>query len=883
MSGDNGFVYPHLELINVPHDKNERYKFGGGIGPSEKDREEHSRKIKKEIDEVQETINIKAQDTGINPRLIFKIEYENSFSKDQLRRAGFSFLGDLPGNKAQVVFSDQEGMEIFLEKWCEYSEGELTDKEYPQYRSVFDNIMSIKPLDADDRKGPKLKNEEIIDDEKYWLDIDLWHRGSEFECKKDRKDLEKIMNQNGEITDYYVSNNLHLLRVKANGLALKKLLEQEMVCQIDFPPKLRSEAIKKINLDIDDINFGKPNEDATGICIIDSGIMPNHDLLKDALVHYDVFRDDLEDGIDESGHGTFVAGIALYGAVKECIEEKAFIPEVKLFSARVTDKDDSLGPSEILYIKQIKKAIEYYNDEFDCRVFNISLGDPEKIFMGNQYQSPWAQILDNLARERDLIIVIPTGNINETHFYEDLNLEGEEIVEEYPGYLFKKEAGLLDPSTATNCITVGSIANELRTSRGLINRNEKELDIKKVPIAKVGQPAPFTRIGLGINDTIKPEFITYGGNMYFDGNQERLIGGSGVETGTFSLNYNFINDNRLFSCDIGTSYAAPVVANLAARVLNYNSEFTNNTVRALLANSAIRPSQVFDIVENHMKESHIEIIAFLDQIKDELNIDLNEKIINCSNKGHITKSDKKDFLKSDSLPQQLKNLLRITPGRPAEFEEYLLRVSGYGVPDLEKALYSSEGKVTMYAEGSIGLDSFDVYELPIPDDFTDSKGIRRIIVSLAYSPPTRNTRKEYCGYSLNLELIRGKSIEEVLDIASNDDKDRKYSELGAERCELLPKKNLRSGSTLQRGVFERKQRDSEDYGDTYYLVVEFRDNWFGNSASFREGLMEDYSIVVTLEHENEEVEIYQDVKQRIEEKIEEQIEQGIRQPIKIKS
>lgn len=158
MSGDNEFVYPHLELVNAaPYNKDERYKYGGGIGPSEKDRKEHSRKIKEDIDEVQETINIKAKDTGINPRLIFKIEYENSFSKDQLRRAGFIFLGNLPGNKEQVVFSDQEGMEIFLEKWQEYSEGELTDKEYPQYRNIFDNIISIKPLDAEDRKGPKLK------------------------------------------------------------------------------------------------------------------------------------------------------------------------------------------------------------------------------------------------------------------------------------------------------------------------------------------------------------------------------------------------------------------------------------------------------------------------------------------------------------------------------------------------------------------------------------------------------------------------------------------------------------------------------------------------------------------------------------------------------
>ena len=80
------------------------------------------------------------------------------------------------------------------------------------------------------------------------------------------------------------------------------------------------------------------------------------------------------------------------------------------------------------------------------------------------------------------------------------------------------------------------------------------------------------------------------------------------------------------------------------------------------------------------------------------------------------------------------------------------------MPDVDRALFSSENKVTIYAENKIELEKFDIYEIPIPDIFINTSGERKIIISLAYSPPVRHTRKDYAGYNLEFDLVRGKSL-----------------------------------------------------------------------------------------------------------------------------
>jgi hypothetical protein len=69
-----------------------------------------------------------------------------------------------------------------------------------------------------------------------------------------------------------------------------------------------------------------------------------HPLIAPVLGEADVFPDAQRQFIkggpdDEAGHGTNVAGIAIYGNIEKCIEQRSFDPTAWLFSARVTGRE----------------------------------------------------------------------------------------------------------------------------------------------------------------------------------------------------------------------------------------------------------------------------------------------------------------------------------------------------------------------------------------------------------------------------------------------------------------------------------------------------------------------------------------------------------------
>ena len=88
----------------------------------------------------------------------------------------------------------------------------------------------------------------------------------------------------------------------------------------------------------------------------------------------------LGDGLDQHGHGTMVAGIALYGDVQACIEKRTFEPPFYLYGARVTNAQNTFD-NEKLIVNQMREAIEYFHNEYGCRVFNISLGDLNLVYI----------------------------------------------------------------------------------------------------------------------------------------------------------------------------------------------------------------------------------------------------------------------------------------------------------------------------------------------------------------------------------------------------------------------------------------------------------------------------------------------------------------------
>ena len=463
----------------------------------------------------------------------------------------------------------------------------------PPYASLFNAISEVREYLSEDRKGRLIREIEIDKTVRQAFDLELWHPGDIAQARLRAEQVRGVISQlGGRTVDDCINESVCLLRVIIDGSRVEELLELEQLAKLDLPPKpgLTTSEVSQSSIE-DFLPVKKPAQNAPKVCVIDSGVASGHPLMAEAVGDAISLPSSIRMATDEHGHGTMVSGIALYGDVAECIRNHEFKPSLWLLSAKVTELvDGPLGkqmkfPDEQLISTQMRESIEYFHREYGCRIFNISLGDDRLVYDGGK-PSIWAWTLDNMCRSLDVVIIVPVGN----RWPVDDKVSPEDVLAEYPKYLMNKEFRLIEPATAAIPITVGSLAN-LETPHS--TRDHGDVGLKA--LAQVDSPSPFTRIGNGIGEAIKPELCEYGGNIVFD-HRLKLLQRKNPDVEIVSLRHDHATGG-LFTWDIGTSLAAPKVAHYAAQILATFPGASANLIRALLVSSASVPESATKVIE----------------------------------------------------------------------------------------------------------------------------------------------------------------------------------------------------------------------------------------------------------------------------------------------
>jgi len=266
----------------------------------------------------------------------------------------------------------------------------------------------------------------------------------------------------------------------------------------------------------------------------------------------------LADGADGIGHGTAVAGIALHGLTEEWLQSDALAPFARLLSIRVLN-DKNEFPNA-LWVKALLEAVEHAAER-GCRVINISIGDRDGA-MVDRRATRAAALLDQIARERALVLVVPTGNVEDPREY---MLEGPSARADYVRAALASDATtLLDPAPAALALTVGGLG-----AGGSLKLGEYPLGIADAPSAN-------TRRGPGIARGIKPELAAPAGTVstsddlgFRDRDPLKLV----------VLSH---QPDELFTRAKGTSFAAPVIARVATAVQAQYPDASSPLIRALV-------------------------------------------------------------------------------------------------------------------------------------------------------------------------------------------------------------------------------------------------------------------------------------------------------------
>lgn len=563
-------AYPHLKIERERPIKQKRPGQPPRF-PKPENPPEHARKLQQTftaaIKEASEDIG------GFDDRPLFKLKI-GAMPPEQIEKGfpGVEVLSQEDGGYA-LAFANKSALDQFEARLSQIADGRA-----PKYAVILYALEAFEHWTPKDRMGWALKRDGIPSREPFILDVELWPIG-----RRDERAAmitafnEWLINESLDPLDKINVDDFVAYRLKLSRLQAEELLNHRDVRAVDLPPRLGLER-EVMQLDIKDVEQSSPPVNAPLVAVLDSGIAGGHPLLGSSLGDAQGFLLPDREAHDADGHGTVVAGIALYGDVEACAQAKEFIPVLRLLSGRILDHSAASDPRFIENI--VEEAVRYFFDNYGCKVFNLSYGDLNKPYFGGRV-SGLAYTLDRLARELGVLFVVPTGNIQ--------NPPENWLTDEYPHYLFRDEARLIDPAPALNALTVGSIARWDRSAKAWRWPN----DLAEIPVAQRDQPSPFTRCGSSVKGAVKPELVAYGGNQAID---PRTGGVSSRWLGELSTDKDFMT-GKLLGERSGTSFAAPHIAHLAARLLVEVPDASINLVRALLVGNAKVPLASRDLFQ----------------------------------------------------------------------------------------------------------------------------------------------------------------------------------------------------------------------------------------------------------------------------------------------
>ncbi|CBJ80553.1 putative serine protease [Xenorhabdus bovienii str. Jollieti] len=520
-------------------------------------------------------------------RYMLKLQYTGMLDIAHLDRHGIEFVSQ-EDKTICIAFADERGIALFEEHLSQLGHGHIT------YQQILTALDSVDVWSSEDRKSWSVRHYGFPELESFGLDVELWpiettrHPSRERICEEFENWLQENMIHR---LDRINLDSLLMYRVRVNCEQAEKLLAHRDVRMVDLLPS-SGISYEKLNRDINVIpaHIPSPSPDAAKVCILDSGINTAHPLLRSAIAESASFVVN-EDEFDHCGHGTAVAGIALYGDVEACDASNFWQPSVWLYNGKLLNSQGEFDTSTIE--TTLTEAVEYFVD-LGCRIFNLSLGNANAPYDGKHIRGI-AYVLDVLARRHNILFVVSAGNFSGSS---DPDVPQESWRAEYPSYLIHNSSVIIDPAPALNVLTTGSYARHNAT----FDAQRRADEISHLSPAGEFQPSPFTRHGPSVKGAFKPEIVAHGGNfavpMRNDGGQWRE---HAKGLGVLSCHHQF-QGSTFFSEQSGTSFSAPYITHLAGRLLNEYPDMSANMLRAMLVNHAVLTPQM----ENTFSEEVVE-------------------------------------------------------------------------------------------------------------------------------------------------------------------------------------------------------------------------------------------------------------------------------------
>ncbi len=630
--------------------------------------------------------------------------------------------------KVYCILANNRALEEMLSLWNQYSRD--PDMQFPNgktgLRDVFDNLVDMHfwgPTERIEETGileawiEDLELEPELSEVK--CEIELFYRKSkELQERRESEAISYIENIGGKVLGRSLIDSIayhavliSIPRQVAEDLISHKVIDVVNVEQIMFfRPVGQSVVVKDESINESPFSIEMPSDiqEDPIVALFDGLPQENHPYLQNLLVIDDPDEYTSQYTISGRKHGTSMASFIAHGEIDKITYQTTHRIYVRpIMKSTVIGSSETIEeiPDDILLVDKIHEAVrrlfvpEAGSVAQNIRIINLSIGISTRIFYNSM--SPLARLLDWLSYTYKVLFVVSAGNHTGSiglgmkfDEYSRLPMSDRDI--QAAKYLNDnaRHMRLLSPAESMNALTVGATFED--------NTSFTE-DARQILFCSDGMPSPYSSLGRGLNNSVKPDVIYRGGRNTLMLDRRDMSESTAIWRGSYTR-------------EPGTVSAAPFdLASDTAKIM-YSCGTSNAT--ALLSHEASRCHDVLVDVFNAANET-----------------------VPYDNMALIIKAMLVHGAQWGDLYEVFSTALGFTNRQHSP--DYLHKFFGYGVPDIERSIECAKNRITLIGFGELKQGEAHLYDLPLPFDLNREKILRRLTATLTYFTPIVPTRQKY--------------------------------------------------------------------------------------------------------------------------------------------
>ncbi|MFK7757093.1 MAG: S8 family peptidase [Flavobacteriales bacterium] len=503
------------------------------LSPKPRNRDQHGNKINDHLKRIKEQFDSLKEielpegivrDDAIYVEFISDIDFALAFDsfhsdaenyKYQLLNIREEIIENNSRYRVNVLLTEG-GISHFIKKAQEYINENLirkgSDTGKPKNNTLISNIESIQLATLEAFWTEPNQNPFPEENEEVWWEV--WFRrkrgvdkGSEYD-----KIIQQLGAVNAQISNqvlYFPEHFIKLVKASPSQLS-ESLFLLDNLAELRKPKKTadfftnlnmfeREDAVNELRDRIDN----NTNENSIAICILDSGVQNQHPLLSDFIPENNLFSYKpadwgTYDGWPIGGHGTGMAGLALYGDLTTAMSATSNIQIFhQLESVKLINNGDPHDP-ELYGAVTIEAAnTPIVSAPFRPRIYCMAITDKDQAYYGRP--SSWSASLDKIT----------FGSENENLEKQLFFVSGGNVFLETPDEYLDKNVfeSVHDPAQAFNVITVGAYTD-------MDTIDDEDFPDSKLLAERGGMSPSNSTSVIWENDwAIKPDLVMEGGNL----------------------------------------------------------------------------------------------------------------------------------------------------------------------------------------------------------------------------------------------------------------------------------------------------------------------------------------------------------------------------------